>query len=82
MAFDDSMVETLAAPGFVDRMSFDLGRVLQTLVLAAAALLIAFGLLRPMLRRAIAISSCTPVARPPALRLRWVSPERRQRCWS
>ena len=51
MAFDDSVIADLAEPGFVDRMSLDLGRVLQTLVLAAAALFIAFGLLRPLLRR-------------------------------
>lgn len=51
MAFDESVVAELAEPGFADRMSLDLGRVLQTLVLAAAALFIAFGLLRPLLRR-------------------------------
>jgi len=51
MAFDDSVLGDLLQPGFVDRISFDLGRVLQALVLAAAALFIAFGLLRPMLRR-------------------------------
>jgi flagellar M-ring protein FliF len=51
MAFDDSVTGSLAEPGFADRLSLDLGRVLQTLVLAAAALFIAFGLLRPLLRR-------------------------------
>jgi flagellar M-ring protein FliF len=51
MAFDEAVLAELVEPGFVDRMSFDLGRVLQTLVLAAAALFIAFGLLRPLLRR-------------------------------
>lgn len=51
MAFDESVVTDLAEPGFADRMSLDLGRVLQTVVLAAAALFIAFGLLRPLLRR-------------------------------
>lgn len=51
MAFDESVLGDLVQPGFADRMSFDLGRVLQTLVLAVAALFIAFGLLRPMLRR-------------------------------
>ncbi|WP_439138827.1 flagellar basal-body MS-ring/collar protein FliF [Roseicyclus sp.] len=51
MAFDESVMGTLAEPGFADRLSLDLGRVLQTLVLAAAALFIAFGLLRPLLRR-------------------------------
>jgi flagellar M-ring protein FliF len=51
MAFDESVMGTLASPGFADRLSLDLGRVLQTLVLAAAALFIAFGLLRPLLRR-------------------------------
>lgn len=51
MAFDESVIGDLTQPGFVDRMSLDLGRVLQTLVLAAAALFIAFGLLRPLLKR-------------------------------
>jgi flagellar M-ring protein FliF len=51
MAFDDSMVEALVEPGFADRINLDLGRVIQTLVLTAAALFIAFGLLRPLLRR-------------------------------
>jgi len=52
MAFDDAALAELEAPGFTDRMSLDLGRVLQSLVLAGAALFIAFGLLRPLLRRA------------------------------
>jgi flagellar M-ring protein FliF len=51
MAFDESVAGPLVAPGLLDRVSLDLGRVLQTLVLAAAALFIAFGLLRPLLRR-------------------------------
>lgn len=51
MAFDESVAGELIAPGFLDRVSVDLGRVLQTLVLAGAALFIAFGLLRPLLRR-------------------------------
>jgi flagellar M-ring protein FliF len=51
MAFDESVLGDLVQPGFLDRMSLDLGRVLQTVVLAAAALFIAFGLLRPLLRR-------------------------------
>jgi flagellar M-ring protein FliF len=51
MAFDESVVGELVTPGLLDRVSFDLGRVIQTLVLAAAALFIAFGLLRPLLRR-------------------------------
>lgn len=51
MPFDESVEGVFAEPGFADRISFDLGRVLQSLVLAAAALFIAFGLLRPLLRR-------------------------------
>jgi flagellar M-ring protein FliF len=51
MAFDDSAVVGLTQPGFTDRMTLDLGRVIQTVVLAAAALFIAFGLLRPLLRQ-------------------------------
>ena len=51
MAFEETVAGDLIEPGFADRISLDLGRVLQTLVLAAAALFIAFGLLRPMLRR-------------------------------
>ena len=51
MAFEETAPGDLVEPGFADRMSLDLGRVLQTVVLAAAALFIAFGLLRPMLRR-------------------------------
>lgn len=57
MAFDDSVIGTLAAPGLADRLSLDLGRVLQSLVLAAAALFIAFGLLRPLLRPAPEIAA-------------------------
>ena len=51
LAFDDTVMAELREPGFTDRVSLDLGRVLQTLVLAVAALFIAFGLLRPLLRR-------------------------------
>lgn len=51
MAFDERIQDELTPPGFADRVSLDLGRVLQTVVLAAAALFIAFGLLRPLLRR-------------------------------
>jgi flagellar M-ring protein FliF len=51
MAFEETVPGDLVEPGFADRISLDLGRVLQTLVLAAAALFIAFGLLRPLLRR-------------------------------
>ncbi len=51
MAFDETVAADLAQTSFSDRMSFDLSRIIQTVVLAAAALFIAFGLLRPMLRR-------------------------------
>jgi flagellar M-ring protein FliF len=52
MVFDESVLGSAIQPGFADRISLDLGRVLQTVVLSAAALFIAFGLLRPLLRRA------------------------------
>jgi len=51
MAFDDSVAADLTQSRLADRVSIDLGQVLQTVVLAAAALFIAFGLLRPLLRR-------------------------------
>jgi len=51
MAFDDRVAADLMQSRLADRVSIDLGRVLQTVVLAAAALFIAFGLLRPLLRR-------------------------------
>lgn len=61
MAFDERIQDELTPPGFADRVSLDLGRVLQTVVLAAAALFIAFGLLRPLLRReAVALPPVEP----------------------
>jgi flagellar M-ring protein FliF len=51
MAFDSGIAAELAAPTLADRLSVDVGRVIQTLVLAAAALFIAFGLVRPLLSR-------------------------------
>lgn len=51
MVFDETATADLRPASLTDRMSFDLGRVLQSLVLAAAALFITFGLLRPMLTR-------------------------------
>ncbi len=51
MAFEETVAGDMVEAGFADRISLDLGRVLQSLVLAAAALFIAFGLLRPLLRR-------------------------------
>lgn len=51
MAFEETVAGDLVEAGFADRISLDLGRVLQTVVLAAAAIFIAFGLLRPVLRR-------------------------------
>jgi flagellar M-ring protein FliF len=51
MAFDESVMTDLAQPGLADRVNLDLGRLLQTIVLAVVAVLIVFGLLRPMLRR-------------------------------
>lgn len=62
MAFDESVAGPLVAPGLLDRVSLDLGRVLQTLVLAAAALFIAFGLLRPLLRRPAEELSAPPAS--------------------
>lgn len=61
MAFDERIQDELTPLGFADRVSLDLGRVLQTVVLAAAALFIAFGLLRPLLRReAVALPPVEP----------------------
>ncbi|MEM6496194.1 MAG: flagellar basal-body MS-ring/collar protein FliF [Pseudomonadota bacterium] len=51
MVFDDAVASELSPPTFTDRVSLDLGRVIQTLVLAAAALFIAFGILRPLFAR-------------------------------
>ncbi len=62
MAFEETVQGDLVQPGFADRMSLDLGRVVQTLVLAAAALFIAFGLLRPMLRREPGAALSDPTA--------------------
>jgi len=50
MAFDASALTGLETASFTDRVSLDLGRVLQTIVLGVVALAIAFGLLRPLLR--------------------------------
>jgi flagellar M-ring protein FliF len=51
MVFDESVGTDLVESGFADRISLDLGRVIQTVVLTLAALFIAFGVLRPLLRR-------------------------------
>jgi flagellar M-ring protein FliF len=51
MAFDESVANDLRPASLTDRVSLDVGRIVQTLVLAAAALFIAFGLLRPLLTR-------------------------------
>lgn len=51
MAFDSGIAAELTAPTLADRLSVDVGRVIQTMVLAAAALFIAFGLVRPLLSR-------------------------------
>jgi flagellar M-ring protein FliF len=50
MVFDETAVAEPDAPGLLERMQLDASRLLQTLVLAAVALAIAFGLLRPMLQ--------------------------------
>ncbi|MEJ6393017.1 flagellar basal-body MS-ring/collar protein FliF [Gymnodinialimonas sp. 2305UL16-5] len=49
MAFDESAITGLAEPGALDRLNLDVGQIIQTVVLAAVALAIAFGLLRPLL---------------------------------
>ncbi|AHM03722.1 Flagellar M-ring protein FliF [Roseibacterium elongatum DSM 19469] len=56
MAFDASAVTGLQEAGFTDRMNLDMGRVVQSVVLGAVALAIAFGLLRPLLRADPAVS--------------------------
>nr|WP_255599392.1 flagellar basal-body MS-ring/collar protein FliF [Hasllibacter sp. MH4015] len=63
MAFDEAAITDLSEPGFADRLSIDLGRLLQTALLAVVALAITFGLLRPMLARQTA-SANTPSALP------------------
>jgi flagellar M-ring protein FliF len=50
MAFDEASIVEVVEPGFLDRLDLDLGQLLRTVVLAAVALLIAFGLIRPALR--------------------------------
>ncbi len=51
MAFDAAAITDLTEPGFADRLNIDIGRIIQTLLLAIVALGIIFGLLRPMLSR-------------------------------
>jgi flagellar M-ring protein FliF len=50
MVFDETATAEVAAPGLLDRVQLDIGRLVQTLVLGAVALAIAFGVLRPLLR--------------------------------
>ncbi len=49
MAFDANAITDLTEPGLADRFNIDVGRIVQTVLLAAVALGIVFGLLRPML---------------------------------
>ncbi|ABD57097.1 flagellar basal-body MS-ring/collar protein FliF [Jannaschia sp. CCS1] len=51
MAFDAAAATELTEAGFADRLNLDVGQIVQTLLLAAVALAIAFGLLRPLLAR-------------------------------
>lgn len=51
MAFDAAAISELSEAGFADRFSLDLGRIVQMALLAAVALGIAFGVVRPMLLR-------------------------------
>ena len=75
MVFDETAGADLVPAGLTDRMSFDLGRVVQTVVLAAAALFIAFGLLRPLLTGSRAEDAAPPdAAVAPAMRLGEVTP--------
>jgi flagellar M-ring protein FliF len=57
MAFDAAAVTELTPPGLLDRIQFDAGRLVQTLILAAVALVIAFGIVRPALRGGAARAS-------------------------
>lgn len=52
MAFDAAAITDLAEASFADNLNLDVGQLIQTLLLAAVALAIAFGLLRPLLARA------------------------------
>ncbi len=48
MEFDEAAITDLAEAGFADRLNIDVGRIVQTALLALVALAIVFGLLRPM----------------------------------
>jgi len=59
MAFDAAAITDLTVSGFADRYNVDLGRIVQTALLALVALGIAFGLIRPMLMRTSSAASTT-----------------------
>jgi flagellar M-ring protein FliF len=48
MVFDAAAITDLTEAGFADRFNVDIGRIVQTALLALVALAIVFGLLRPM----------------------------------
>lgn len=56
MAFDAAAITDLAEAGFADRFNVDLGRIVQTALLALVALGIAFGIIRPMLLRSSTVA--------------------------
>ena len=50
MVFDEAALPDVIEAGLLQRLQLDLGRLIQTAILAIVALVIAFGLLRPMMR--------------------------------
>ncbi|MEE4208698.1 MAG: flagellar M-ring protein FliF C-terminal domain-containing protein, partial [Parvularcula sp.] len=50
MVFDEAARPEMLEAGLFENLQFDLGRLIQTLVLSGVALAIAFGLIRPMMR--------------------------------
>ena len=50
MVFDEAALPDVVEAGLLERLQLDLGRLIQTAILAIVALVIAFGLLRPMMR--------------------------------
>jgi flagellar M-ring protein FliF len=66
MVFDETAVPEVVEAGLMDRLQLDVGRLIQTAILAVVALIIAFGLLRPLIRgtAAGAASADTDVALP------------------
>jgi flagellar M-ring protein FliF len=54
MVFDEAVQPDVLEAGLLDRLQLDVGRLIQTAILGIVALVIAFGLIRPMMRRGAA----------------------------